>query len=103
MQGQAKSQTDFRMLSSLNRKPTVRYLACSNKMNKKHDIKRFNFKFFAFISVGPIYVAKIGECLQILTTLSTTLDQVMVPHKEFCHFLSKVLTKNFSTSVVDRE
>lgn len=66
-------------------------------------LKDLIFNFIAFISVGPIYVAKIGECLQILTTLSTTLDQVMVPHREFCHFLSKVLTKNFSTSVVDCE
>ena len=81
MQGQAKSQTDFRTLSSLNRQPTVRYLACSNRMNKKHDIKRFKFvDFIAFTSVGPTYVTKIGECLRILTTLSTILDQVMVPH-----------------------
>ena len=55
-------------------------------------LKDLIFNFIAFISVGPIYVAKIGERLQILTTLSTTLDQVM-----------KVLTKNFSTSDVDRE
>ena len=50
-------------------------------MNKKHDIKRFKFfNFIAFISVGPTYVTKIGECLRNLTTLSAILDQVMVPH-----------------------
>ena len=50
-------------------------------MNEKHDIKRFKlFNFISFISVSPTYVVKIGKCLQILTTLSAILDQVMVPH-----------------------
>ena len=60
-----KSQIDFRTLSSLNCQPTFWYLACLNKMNKKHDIKRFklfNFILPLFLLVPHMWQRLVNVC-----------------------------------------